>query len=101
MSVLSYQLPLFVIEPVFNNVAVRTIKVVFLNILDISCFSHILHHVGEKFNAPVLEISIGSHCLPTRYKPNLCGEIALENSKNILANKLVEQIGMHKRGLIP
>ena len=38
-----------------NNVAVRTIKVIFPNILDIDCFSHTLHHVGEKFNAPVLE----------------------------------------------
>ena len=37
------------------NVAVRTIKVIFPNILDIGCFSHTLHHVGEKFNAPVLE----------------------------------------------
>ena len=37
-----------------NNVAVRTIKVIFPNILDIGCFSHTLDHVGEKFDTPVL-----------------------------------------------
>lgn len=38
-----------------NNVAVRTIKVIFPNILDIGCFSHTLDHLEEKFNTPVLD----------------------------------------------
>lgn len=37
-----------------NNVALRTIKVIFPNILDIGCFSHTLDHVGAKFNTPTL-----------------------------------------------
>ncbi|CAB4039355.1 RNA-directed DNA polymerase from transposon BS [Paramuricea clavata] len=41
-------------EASVNNVAVRTIKVIFPNILDIGCFSHTLDHVGEKFDTPVL-----------------------------------------------
>ena len=41
-----------------NNVAVRTIMIIFPNILNIGCFSHTLHHVGEKFNAPVLKKSM-------------------------------------------
>ena len=37
-----------------NNVAVIIIKVIFFNILEISCFSHTLDHVGAKFNTPIL-----------------------------------------------
>ena len=34
-----------------NNVALRAIKVIFL---DIGCFSHTFDHVGAKFNTPTL-----------------------------------------------
>ena len=50
-----------------NNVAVRTLKVLYPNCVDIGCFSHTLDHVGEKFHTPVLEefisawISLFSH----------------------------------------
>ena len=37
-----------------NNVALRAIKVIFPNILDIGCFSHTFDHVGAKFNTPTL-----------------------------------------------
>ena len=37
-----------------NNVALRTIKVLYPNLIDISCFSHTIDHVGEKFDTPVL-----------------------------------------------
>ena len=37
-----------------NNVALRTIKVLYPNLIDISCFSHTINHVGEKFDTPVL-----------------------------------------------
>ena len=50
-----------------NNLAMRTVKVIYPNILDIGCFSHTLDIVGEKFNTPTLNtfsslwISLFSH----------------------------------------
>ena len=37
-----------------NSVAVRTLKIVYPNLLDIGCFSHALDRVGEYFNLPIL-----------------------------------------------
>ena len=37
-----------------NSVAVRTLKVLYPNILDIGCFSHTIDHVGDNFDTPVL-----------------------------------------------
>ena len=39
---------------VTNNVALRTLKVLYPNLVDIGCLSHTLDHVGEKFDTPVL-----------------------------------------------
>ena len=50
-----------------NGVAMRTIKVLFPNLLDVGCYLHTLDHVGEHFNVPNLEeftrlwISLFSH----------------------------------------
>ncbi len=38
-----------------NNVAMQTVRVLYSKVFDIGCFSHILDHVGEKFNTPVLK----------------------------------------------
>ena len=38
-----------------NNVAMRTISVVYNQLMDVGCFSHTLDHVGEKMITPVLE----------------------------------------------
>ncbi len=38
-----------------NNVAVRTMKIVFPQLLHIGCFSHTLDHVGENFSTPILD----------------------------------------------
>ena len=38
-----------------NNIALRTLKVLYPNIVNTGCFSHTLEHVGEKFETPVLE----------------------------------------------
>ena len=38
-----------------NNVAIRHIKVMFPNLLDIGCYSHTLDLVGSKFELPTLE----------------------------------------------
>ena len=37
-----------------NDVAMRTIKVVCNELLDVGCFSHTLNHVGERVNTPIL-----------------------------------------------
>lgn len=37
-----------------NNLAMRTVRVIYRSILDIGCFSHTLDLVGEKFKAPTL-----------------------------------------------
>lgn len=37
-----------------NNVAMRTINVIYPNMLDIGCYSHALDHVGEHFKTPTL-----------------------------------------------
>ena len=50
-----------------NNLAMRTVKVIYPNILDVGCFPHTLDIVGEKFNTPTLNtfpshwISLFSH----------------------------------------
>ena len=38
-----------------NSVAMRTLSIVFPNVLDIGCFSHTLDHVGENFTTPILD----------------------------------------------
>ena len=43
-----------------NNVAMRTIKVLYPHMLDVGCFSHTIDHVGEHFNTPVLSSFVSS-----------------------------------------
>ena len=38
-----------------NNVAIRTLSIVFPKVLDIGCFSHNIDHVREHMKIPVLE----------------------------------------------
>ena len=38
-----------------NNVAMRTKKVIYPNVLDISCYSHTIDRVGEQFKVPTLD----------------------------------------------
>ena len=38
-----------------NEVAMRTVKVLYQNLLDIGCFSHTLDHVGEHMKTPILD----------------------------------------------
>ena len=38
-----------------NTVAMRTVKVIYQNLLDIGCFSHTLDRVGENMKTPVLD----------------------------------------------
>ena len=55
-----------------NNVAVQTLKVVYPTMVDVGCFSHMIDHVGEKFDCPTLAeftalwISLFSHSPKTK-----------------------------------
>ena len=37
-----------------NNVALRTLKVVYPQLVDVGCYSHTVNHVGEQFSTPTL-----------------------------------------------
>ena len=37
-----------------NSVAMRTLKIVHPNVIDIGCFSHVFDRVGEHFKIPIL-----------------------------------------------
>ena len=55
-----------------NNVAMRTVSVIYDQLLDIGCFSHTLDHVGERMRTPNLDtftkawISLFSHSPKSR-----------------------------------
>ena len=55
-----------------NNVAMRTVSVIYDQLLDIGCFSHTLDHVGERVRTPTLNtftkawISLFSHSPKSR-----------------------------------
>ena len=38
-----------------NTVAIRTLSIVFPQLIDIGCFSHTLDHVGDKMRTPILD----------------------------------------------
>jgi len=50
-----------------NTAAVRTLKVLYPNLLDIGCYSHTIDHVGDNFDTPILHefgilwVSLFSH----------------------------------------
>ena len=37
-----------------NNVAMRTLNVLYCNIFDVTCFSHMLNRIGNHFQVPIL-----------------------------------------------
>ena len=56
-----------------NSVAMRTVKIVYRNILDIGCLSHALDRVGEHFHIPILAeficswLSLFSHSIKAKF----------------------------------
>ena len=38
-----------------NDVAMRTVSVIFNRMMDMPCFSHTIDHVGERMNTPILD----------------------------------------------
>ena len=57
---------------VINNVAMRTINILYPHILDFGCFPHTIDHVGGNFNTPILSpfisswVKLFSHSLKAR-----------------------------------
>ena len=55
-----------------NGVAMKTVKVLYPNLVDIGCFSHTIDRVGENFHTPVLHefgiawVSMFSHSPKTK-----------------------------------
>ena len=47
----------------------RTIKVMYPQVLDIGCFSHTIDHVGEKFATPVLDEFVSAWVLLFSHSP--------------------------------
>ena len=43
-----------------NSVAMKTVKIIYPNALDVGCFSHAFDRVGEHFNIPTLTEFIGN-----------------------------------------
>ena len=83
-----------------NNVALKTLKVVYPTVVDVGCISHTLDLVGEKFTTPNLNecstwwVSLFSH------SPNQ-GSSALEGANRpanawIFSYQMVEQMGANK-----
>ena len=56
-----------------NNVAIRTVKIIYQNFLDIGCFSHTLDLVGDHFKLPNLTefvstwVTLFSHSTKTKF----------------------------------
>ena len=38
-----------------NRAAMRTVKVLYLNVLDVECFSHTIDNAGRHFSTPILD----------------------------------------------
>ena len=73
-----------------NNVAMRTLTVIYPRVLDIGCFSHTVDRVGEQFKTPILsEFSLFSQSQ---------GKAVMERENReinhlLLCNKVVEPLG--------
>ena len=38
-----------------NGIAIRTLQVVYPNVLDVGCFSHTIYNMGQRFSTPTLD----------------------------------------------
>ena len=62
-----------------NDVAMRTVSMVYNRLMDVPCFSHPLDQVGERMNTPILDdfakvwVSLFSHSLKARLPRTLTG----------------------------
>ena len=57
-----------------NGIAIRTLKIVYPNTMDITCFSHTLDRVGEHFNIPIFQdfiLLVNIHVFPQSQSTDL------------------------------
>ena len=59
-----------------NNVAIKHLKILYPNLVDIGCFSHALDHVGEKMVMPNLQKFMKSWV--SLFAHNACSSIAFK-----------------------
>jgi len=62
-------------RPSVNSVAMKTVKIIYTNALDVGCFSHAFDRVGEHFNILTLTEFIGNwlSLFHLVLRPNFCG----------------------------
>ena len=83
-----------------NDVAIRTLKIIYLALLDIGCFSHTLDLVGSKFATPHLSdfmtawVSLFSHSPKARllWKEQTGRSILSDNLPSATRKKLLERL---------
>ena len=78
-----------------NDVAMRTIEVVYNELLDVGCFPHTMNHVGERMNTPILHDFCNAWiALFSRSPRSVCcgGPKRVSLSTFILLNLVVESI---------
>ena len=79
-----------------NAVAMRTVQVIYPQILDIRCFSHTVDHVGEQFVTPVLDEFVSAWALLFSHSPK--SRLVWQNRvgrsvKSIVQDLLVVKVG--------
>ena len=88
-----------------NDVAMRTLKVVYPSVLDVGCFAHTLDRVGERFKIPIADkfatywVSLFSHSFKAKFLWKektgraICGYSTRWWSKREVLNQLLELFG--------
>lgn len=81
-----------------NSVAMRTLSIVFPNVLDIGCFSHTLDYVGENFKTPILDefIKVWINMFSRSPKTKLVVDKSRLTCSNLFSYSLVVEMGSHK-----
>ena len=77
----------------------RSLSIVFPNVLDVGCFSHTLDHVGKNFKTPIVDKFIkvwyGSTCFREAQNKNFVVDKNRLTCSNLLPYSLVVEMGSH------
>ena len=76
-----------------NSKAMTTVKVIFPEVFDVGCFSHIMDHVGDRFHCPALDVFVSAWIKLFSHSPKgtpclVCSN--WEKCQVLLQNKVVE-----------
>lgn len=84
-----------------NNVAIRHLKILYPNLVDIGCFSHTLDHVGEKMATPNFEkfmkswVSLFAHSARSRNAFKATGQFPKSYSETRWWSKYEMMVQVH------